>query len=963
MNIKYLLLFFSFITILNSYAQPPVSASNMRIESWKTKQKLINNTIVHGVTFESIGPSVMSGRVVDVEVNPEDPTHFYVAYASGGLWETKDNGISFSPLFDHEATITIGDIAVRWGKSNIIWIGTGENNSSRSSYAGTGVYKSEDNGKTWQHMGLTDTQHIGRIVIHPSRSNIVWVASIGHLYSDNDARGIYKTTDSGKTWKHVLKMNDNTGAIDLVINKVDPNDLYVALWQRERKAWDFSGSGNGSGIYKSSDGGFTWEWLTNAVSGFPNGENVGRIGLTIHPTRFGVSVYAIVDNQNRRPKEDGEAIDFKEELKTMSDEDFQNVENKKINSYLKKNDFPEKYNAEIVKEMVSKKEINPNDLVDYTMDANALLFDTPVIGAEVYKLNKNGRTWKKTHEGYLDDLFFSYGYYFGQIAVHPENPDILYISGVPILISMDGGVTFESINGDNQHADHHAVWVNPAKAGHIINGNDGGINISFDNGEHWIKCNSPAVGQFYTVNVDMDEPYNVYGGLQDNGVWKGPSDYEASDSWQQSGHYPYKMILGGDGMQVEVDTRTNNLVYTGYQFGHYYRINTDTDDYFYIKPKHDLGETPLRFNWQTPIYLSRHNQDIFYMGSNKFHRSMNKGENLETLSEDLTKGGKKGNVSYGTLTSIHESSLRFGLIYVGSDDGLVHVSKDVGYTWENISTGLPEDLWVSRVQASSHKLGRVYLSLNGYRWDDFNPYVYRSDDFGKTWEKIGDNLPSEPINVIKEDPENENLLYVGTDNGLYVSFDRGLSFTPMMGGLPNVAVHDLVIHPREYEIIIGTHGRSLYKADVSVIQQLDSTIINSDITLFELDEVRYSKNWGNSWSKWLANEGPSIDIPFYWGDNLSGENAILTIKTSDDKVLYSKVVHKAKKGLNYVKYNLTVAPKKVKTLENYDPIEGEEPIKLEKADNGNYYLVPGNYVVEIKVGQVVKTIDLIVTKQ
>ena len=957
---KKIILFIFSIVFFNSNAQPPSSSSTDRISSWEAKQKAINNSIVNGVKFKSIGPTVMSGRVVDVAVDPSDPTHFYVAYASGGLWETENNGISFIPLFDNEATITIGDIAVNWGRLTTIWVGTGENNSSRSSYAGTGVYKSVDGGKTWEHTGLSETHHIGRIVIHPSKPHIVWVASLGHLYSVNDSRGIYKTTDGGKTWRHILKMNDNTGAIDLVINELKPQELFVALWERERKAWDFSEAGEGSGIYKSLDGGFTWEWLTDNASGFPHGENVGRIGLAISATRFSTTLYAIVDNQNRRPDEEGKEADFKEQLKTMSDEDFLATDDKKINRFLKRNGFPKKYDANLVKEMMQNKEITPNDLVEYTLDANALLFDTPVIGPEVYKLKKNGKTWEKTHEGYLDDLFYSYGYYFAQIALDPSNSEVIYIGGVPLLMSKDGGETFESINGDNLHGDHHSIWVDPVRSGHLINGNDGGINISYDNGAHWLKCNSPAVGQFYTVNVDMAEPYHVYGGLQDNGVWKGPSDYKASDGWHQSGHYPYKMIMGGDGMQVEIDTRNNTTVYTGYQFGHYYRLDTETEEQFYIHPKHDLGEEPLRFNWQTPIHLSQHNQDIFYMGSNKFHRSMNKGEDLETLSNELTKGGKKGDVSYGTLTSIHESPTRFGMIYVGTDDGLVHVSKDVGYTWENISAGLPQDLWVSRVQASAHQLSRVYVSLNGYRWDNFKPYLYISDDYGKNWQKIGGNLPDEPINVVKEDPLNENLIYVGTDNGLYISFDKGETFSPMMGGLPNVAVHDLVIHPREHEIIIATHGRSLFKADVSVVQQLDSTIINAELTLFDIDEIRYSKNWGNSWSKWLVNEGPETEIPFYWGKSQVAEHKTLTVYTDSDKILFSKDITETSPGLNYTTYNLTVSPKKVKALETYATEDKDEPVKLKAADNGNYYLLPGEYIIEIKIGSVSKKKKLII---
>lgn len=959
---KLIFLLLSFI-IIDGFSQPPSSSNEDRIKTWEIKQKAIDTSMVHGVIFKSIGPTVMSGRVVDISVDPGDPTHFYVAYASGGLWETKNNGTTFSPLFDHEATITIGDIAVEWGSTNTIWVGTGENNSSRSSYAGTGLYKSTDNGNSWKHFGLENTHHIGRIIIHPTRSNTVWVAAIGPLYSSGGKSGIFKTTDGGKSWKQVLKTINNSGAIDLVINENKPNNLYVALWERERKAWDFSEAGKGSGIYKSLDGGFTWQWLTDESSDFPQGENIGRIGLAISSTRLSETLYALVDNQNRRPKEDIDKEDgFKEKLRMMSDEEFLKLDDKKINAYLKENGFAKKYNAQVVKAMVKNKEITPAALVEYTEDANAALFDTPVIGPEVYKLKSNGK-WSKTHKGYLDDLYYSYGYYFGQISIDQSDNKQIYIAGVPLLTSNDGGVTFKSINGDNQHADHHSIWVNPYESGHLINGNDGGINISYDNGESWIKCNSPAVGQFYSVNVDMAKPYNVYGGLQDNGVWKGPSNYVASSEWHQSGKYPYEMLIGGDGMQVEIDTRNNELVYTGYQFGHYYRIDTKTKDFYYIHPKHDLGEKPLRFNWQTPIHLSKHNQDIFYMGSNKFHRSMNKAENLETLSDDLTNGGKEGDVSYGTISSIHESSKRFGLIYVGSDDGLVHVSKDVGYTWENISAGLPKDLWVSRVQASSHQLERVYLSLNGYRWDDFKPYLYLSDDFGKNWKTIGGNLPDEPINVIKEDPVNENLLYVGTDNGLYISFNRGESFIPMMSGLPNVAVHDLVIHTRDREIVIGTHGRSLYKADVSVVQQLDSTIIHSDLTLFDIADIQYSKNWGNSWSKWFANDGPERSFPFYWGANLVAENATLTIQTTDDKVLYTKNIVGAKKGLNYVNYDLAVGPKKVKVLETAASKDQEDPVKLKAADNGKTYLLPGEYVVVVKVGKAVKKGKLVIVEK
>ena len=333
---------------------------------------------------------------------------------------------------------------------------------------------------------------------------------------------------------------------------------------------------------------------------------------------------------------------------------------------------------------------------------------------------------------------------------------------------------------------------------------------------------------------------------------------------------------------------------------------------------------------------------------------MNKGENMETLSGDLTGGGKKGDVSYGTLTSIHESPLRFGLIYVGSDDGFVHVSKDVGYTWENISTGLPKNLWISRVQASAHQLERVFLSLNGYRWDDFTPYLYVSDNYGKTWQKIGNNLPQEPINVVKEDPDNENIIYVGTDNGLYISFDRGLTFSPMMNRLPNVAVHDLVIHPRDHEIIIGTHGRSLYKADVSVVQQLDSAILHSDLTLFDAEKVNYSSHWGNSWSVWKPANEPSVNLVFFMRNLSDSSPVTIKISSPDGLELFTSTPENINRGLNYIPYNLSISEKKVKAFEkelNKEKQTDDKEIKLEKADNGNYFLMPGKYSVEVSNGK------------
>ncbi|MCF8243867.1 MAG: glycosyl hydrolase [Saprospiraceae bacterium] len=909
------------------------------------RKLLLDNSLVSNVPFKSIGPSIQSGRVDDLEVSPQDPTHFYVAYASGGLWKTENNGQSFDPIFDNEAVMTIGDIAVDWDK-NTIWVGTGEVNSSRSSYAGAGMFRSDDGGKTWQQRGLEETHHIGRVVLHPTDPNTLWVAALGHLYSPNAERGVFKTTDAGATWRKVLFVDENSGAVDLVIDPKDPNTLYAAIWHRERRAWNLVESGLGSGIYKSTDGGETWAKISAEGSSFPDGEGTGRIGLAIGEKDGNSVVYAIVDNQNRRPKEAKEKTEdlTKDDLRSMTKDAFLKLDKDKVKNYLSDNGFPKKYNADKVFEMVKKDEITPNALVEFTEDANSLLFNTPVVGAEVYVSTDFGKSWKKTHDGYLDDLFYSYGYYFGQIRVAPQNADRIYVFGVPILKSEDGGQSWKSIGGDNVHADHHALWANPNRSGHLVLGNDGGINISYDNGENWIKCNTPAVGQFYAVAVDMAKNYNVYGGLQDNGVWTGPHTYEADVNWHDSGQYPYKSILGGDGMQVAVDTRDNETVYTGFQFGNYYRINRSSRESERITPQHDLGERPLRWNWQTPIHLSRHNEDILYIGSNKLHRSFNQGKDWEAISGDLTNGGIKGDVPFGTLTSIHESPKKFGLIYTGSDGGLVHVTRDGGNTWANISAGLQAGFWVSRVEASAVVLGRVYVSLNGYRNDNFEAMVYVSENYGDTWQRIGTDLPQEPVNVVREDPKNPDLLYVGTDHGLYISLDRGQHFMQMNKDLPAVAVHDLVVHPRENELVVGTHGRSMFLADVKEVQQLVDSVLQKNIYAFEIPKLRYRSNWGNLRNSWSEKAPePDIELGVF---TKSGGKLKITVMTGDLKLKTWEV--DVTHGLNYPEYHGDISDSAVTAFAkqlNEKKKKGDKEILVEKAKNGKYYLKKGSYKV------------------
>ncbi len=897
--------------------------------------------------FTSIGPAVMSGRVVDVAVDPATPTHFFAGYASGGVWETTNNGSSFTPVFDGESTLTIGALAVDWEHGPTVWVGTGESNSSRSSYAGNGIYKSPDGGKTWEHLGLAETHHIGRIVLLPGDPETALVAAAGHLYTHNPERGVYKTGDGGKTWRKTLFVNDSTGAIDLAIDPLNPDIIYAAVWERTRKAWNFKGSGPGSAIYKSTDGGETWKKITTGKNGFPATSGTGRIGIAISFKTPGL-LYAILDNQDyrKKEKEDEEYAVTKALLRSISADDFLKLKNEDINEYLDRFDFPEKYNAAGIKEMVRTGKIKPVALVDYLEDANARLFDTPVIGAEVYRSDDGGKTWKKTHEDFIDGFYNSYGYYFGNIRVSPQDDDKLYILGVPILRSDDGGVSWKEINGDNVHADHHALWVSPGLPGHLIDGNDGGVNISYDDGETWIKCNNLPVGQFYSVNVDEEKNYNVYGGLQDNGVWYGPHNYKFSLRWQNTGKYPYQSLLGGDGMQVEVDTRDNNTVYAGFQFGYYYRINKTTRETKSVKPRHELGERPLRFNWQSPICLSRHNQDVLYMGSQKFHRSLDQGKNWDLKSEDLTFGGREGNVPYGTLTTIDESPLMFGLIYVGTDDGRVHISKDGGNTFVDITGELIPGQWVSRVTASAYKKPRVYVALNGYRNDDFRAMVYVSEDYGKRWQSIGTDLPRQPVNVIKEDPENENLLYVGTDNGIYVSLDRGKHFMVLDEKLPPVAVHDLVIQKDAHDLLIGTHGRSVYRLNVTYLQQLTDTILAEPLYVFDPGDKTFSKRWGDykSWAVWYGYFEPELSIPLFIKNP---GKVVLEIRTKKGLQLWNKTFDLTA-GLQNISYDLTLHSESEKRYRKELEKEGEKKVEIKTAKNGKIYLRPGSYEAVVK---------------
>ena len=895
---NYKIIFLLLLASTMSFAQPQSSDSAKLVDAYQQKEELTKSSRVKNIHFRNIGPTIMSGRVVALEVNPKDPTKFYVAYASGGVWYTDNNGTSFKSISEDWPTQNIGEITMDW-KNKILWVGTGENNSSRSSYSGIGILKTEPNGSNWVNVGLTDSHHIGKILINPTNKDHVIVGVTGHLYSKNNNRGVYVTKDGGITWKKTLYIDDGTGIIDMAYTPNSFNIMYATAWEKDRKAWNLNEGGNSSAIYKSIDAGETWYNISKEDSGFPVGDGVGRIGIAVFDENI---IYAVLDNQffrTRNSKQNDEGLG-RDSFKNMSIKEFNKISDKDLKSFLRSNRFPSKYTVERIKSDIDDEKISPSDLNKYLVDANSELFNTPIIGAEVYRSDDGGNNWTKTHETFLDGVYNTYGYYFGKIHVDPSNSDKIYTYGVPIITSDDGGKSFYRIGKENVHADHHDLWINPNKPGHLINGNDGGVNITYDDGKNWIKNNSTEVGQFYAINVDYDKPYNVYGGLQDNGVWKGPHNSIENKRWNMNGKYPWEMIMGGDGMEVQIDNRDSNTVYTGFQFGFYYRLELDSGKRKSIKPVHELGESPYRFNWQTPILLSPHNQDIVYFGTNHFHKSNDKGDSWQLTSKDLTNGGKKGNVPYGTITTIAESPIVKDLLYVGTDDGLIHVSKNGGETWKNISQNLPQDMWVSKVYASSHNEKVIYASLNGYRWDNFSPYLYKSENYGKTWTSISSNLPDSPINVVIEDNINQNILYVGNDHGVYVSLDSGINWEPFSSGLTSAAVHDLVIQKDENHLLIGTHGRSIYLTEIEKIQGLSDEILNSSLYVYPLKSIKKLASWGVKRSIWSESNNPNLELTIF---SSSKKEYQLSIIDSEGNSIYN-VSDKLDRGFNFVDYNL-----------------------------------------------------------
>ncbi len=858
-----------FPILLLSQLLPAQSSEQDIINSYNGREQLAKTSLLKNYPARNVGPVVQGGRVTDIAVNPDNTKEYYVAYASGGVFKTVNNGITFKPIFENQGALGIGDMAISPSNTSILYVGTGEKNSSRSSYAGSGVYKSTDAGQSWKSIGLKGIQHTSRVVVHPTNPDILWVASLGALYTDGENRGVYKSIDGGTTWQKTLFINDSTGIVDLVINPQNSDQLWAASWERSRKAWNFKGNGSGSAIYRSDDGGVTW---AKKVSGFPQDITVGRIGLDVSTSDPNV-IYALLDNQaeKKEEKEKEEGLSVTDFI-SMTNDELQALDTKKFDDFLKETGYPKKYTAEVVKKEIKQGKYDAKALASYFGDANDALFNTSVTGAEVYKSIDGGDNWKLVNSYKLDGVYFTYGYYFGEIRVSPTDSEQIYIFGVPLLKSNDGGETFARIDTvGNVHVDHQSLWIDPSDTKHILLGNDGGLYQSYDQGANWLHLNNVSVGQFYTINMDNEKPYNIYGGLQDNGTLVGSSKSVPNQTKK------WERVFGGDGMFVSPDPDDNDIVYTGFQYGNYFRVKRSAKKFTRITPSHDIGEPALRFNWRTPVILSSHNSEIVYIGSQKLYRSLDRGDHWEAISGDLTNNHPNGNVPYSTITTIAESSFSARLIYIGTDDGNVQVTKNGGGSWELITEGLPKGKWVSSIHASSHDENIVYTSLNGYREDDFSTYVYKSEDQGKTWKSIKSNLPDAVANIIVQDPVNPKLLYLGNDHGTYVSFDDGQQWE-LLNSVSNAASYDMKVHPRENELVIGTHGRSVFVVDVKPLQKLD---ISKPIAAFETLDIRHSERWGEKRYPYLKTNKPTSETMYYVKN--SGKVNVEITKIGKDK--------------------------------------------------------------------------------
>ena len=875
------------IALLAPLAPPP---GNALAQDADAPVNASDHPLLRAFSWRSIGPYGQGGRVDDLAVHPDDPHTYYVGFATGGLWRTTNNGTTFESIFDSYGTHSIGALAVAPSNPDVVWVGTGEANNRQSSSFGDGVYKSEDGGKTFTHAGLRETQSIARVIAHPDDADVAWVAANGHLFGPNPERGVFKTTDGGRSWSHVLSVDENTGATDLVVDPSNPNTLFAATYQRRRTACCFVGGGPGSGIWRSDDGGESWSRLSG--NGLPRG-TMGRVALAMTPADPDV-LYAQIEV----------AADREEPL---TDE-----------------------------ERAEWERLDDEDALPPDPQYNGIWRSSDKGMSWEFRSNENGRPM-----------------YFSQIRVDPANPDIVYVVDQRVHKSRDGAKTFEVLDGYG-HVDQHALWINPEDSDHIILGNDGAVDVSYDQGETWEALRRWDVGQPYHASVDMRRPYHVCTGLQDNGSWCGPSAVRTgeilSEDWYRVG--------GGDGFYTAVDPTDHTVVYSESQNGNIRRLSLATGEQVSIRPRAPSENNPssnivpmpargteIRWNWNTPFILSPHNPDVVHAGGNRFFTSMDRGETW-TMSPDLSRNmdrdmievlgqanalprcnqmdrGREcilsrndGVSAWGAAVSLTESPLVPGLLWMGTDDGNLQVSRDGGASWTEVGGNIPggtKGYYISRIEASHFDAGTAYASVDGHKSGDLAPYVYVTRDYGASWEDIASNLPEYGnVNTVRQDPRNRNLLYAGTEFEFFVSLDEGGSWHRFMTGLPVVRIDDVLVHPRDNDLVVATHGRSvMVMDDITPLQLLTPEVMERDAFLFEPREaVAWKQNRMRSRSvtgdKVLRgdNAPPGTAIHYHLSDDVDADDVSLTVTEVVTGEVFRDLEATGHEGINRVRWDL-----------------------------------------------------------
>jgi len=816
-------------------------------QSWGAHQALKQSTPFR-FHWVHLGPVMNSARVEAVQAHPARPGTMYVAFGSGNLWKTTDNGLTWKPIFENQPVLGIGDIAVAPSNPDVIWLGSGESLKKARNFTmpGMGVFRSDNGGESWQYLGLPDSYHIGEIAVHPQNPDVALVAVLGHFWTPNPNRGVYRTEDGGRTWEHVLYVDEHTGANDVVISPSNPNIIYASLWENYPSI-----AGPQSGVYKSNDGGKTWQRLSG---GLPTGPRTGRIGLAVSWTNPD-KVYALIDNLNR-----------------------------------------------------------PGNLA-----------------AEVYRSDDGGQTWHRTHQ---EDLliFPGIGWYFTDIYVNPQDDDEIFALGVRIAHSQDGGKTFSLVGGkifhlfpnpaECLHLDHCELWVDWENPRHLILGNDGGLYVSWDRGKSWLHHNNIPAGEFYDISVDNEDPYHVYGGTQDDAAVYGPAkewDPRFPDGWT---YLWLDAWAGGDGCFTIPDPEDPHTVYFSSQHGGIRRKDMSSGRSISIRPRWPEGkENALRFTFVAPYLISPHNHLILYLGGNYVFRSLNRGDKWEVISPDLSRS-RLANKMSTALGALAESPLKPGLIYAGTDKGAFWVTKNGGVTWEEHSAGLP-NRYIHSICASRFKESRVYVVVTGINDDDFNAYLYASEDYGQTWRSIKSNLPQEVAYVLLEDPTNENILYAGMYRGVYVSVDRGQSWSYLGQGMPDACISDLVIQEREMDLVAATHGRGIYKLNLRPIQAAFQGLKNEDIKNKSLLKKRWVDKklfvpppgklpqFGDTHREPLYKTLERIPFTFIW--NKEEEVELAVVNGQGQKLWSTKI--KAQPGFNQFRWDMVI--KHVQSMQAY----------------------------------------------